>query len=142
MDTQDFYVLRDQLKRDEGLRLFPYQDTRGKISIGYGRNLTDNGITQLEADDMLSQDITRHWTDVISRYPFVESLDAARQIALGNMCFNLGISALSKFTVMWLALEHGDFQKAAAAMLDSEWAKQVGARATRLAATMASGELK
>ncbi len=141
MTTQDFYVLRDQLKRDEGLRLWPYADTRGKISIGYGRNLTDNGITQLEADDMLTQDITRHWSDVIGTFPFVESLDAPRQIVLGNMAFNLGIAALSKFTVMWLAIQHGDFQQAAQAMLNSEWAKQVGARAARLATQMSTGVL-
>ena len=31
----------DQLKRDEGLRLTPYQDSVGKLTIGYGRNLDD-----------------------------------------------------------------------------------------------------
>ena len=142
MTPDDFAALTDQLKRDEGLRLLPYVDTVGKISIGYGRNLTDNGINQLEADAMLRQDVQRTWNDLIHAFPDVESLDSVRQSVLGNMAFNLGVSRLSKFVGMWDAVQRGDFQTAASEMLNSEWAKQVGARATRLAASMASGELK
>ena len=40
----------EQLIRDEGLRLFPYTDTVGKLTIGVGRNLTDAGISADEAE--------------------------------------------------------------------------------------------
>ncbi len=33
--------LTDQLIRDEGLRLYPYKDTAGKLTIGVGRNFLD-----------------------------------------------------------------------------------------------------
>jgi lysozyme len=47
----------DVLKRDEGLRLKPYQDTVGKWTIGYGRNLDDRGISKYEAEAMLRNDV-------------------------------------------------------------------------------------
>lgn len=40
---------RDQLIRDEGLRLFPYRCTAGKLTVGIGRNLDNNPLTADEA---------------------------------------------------------------------------------------------
>jgi hypothetical protein len=37
----DVDLLRKELVRDEGLRLRPYRDSVGKLSIGIGRNLDD-----------------------------------------------------------------------------------------------------
>ena len=54
MDRQ---LLRSQLERHEGLRLKPYRDTVGKLTVGYGRNLEDVGISRDEADFMLDNDI-------------------------------------------------------------------------------------
>ena len=142
MTPADFALLRQSLKKDEGLRLLPYVDTVGKITIGYGRNLSDNGISQLEAADMLDQDIIRHVSELTRAYPFVLSLDSTRQIVLGNMAYNLGVPRISQFVKMWDAIQRGDYSTASDEMLNSRWAKQVGARATRLAASMASGELK
>ena len=53
----DLDALRSELRRDEGVRLKPYRDTVGKITIGVGRNLTDVGITPDEADVLLDHDI-------------------------------------------------------------------------------------
>ena len=49
--------LQSDLKRFEGLRLEPYRCTAGKLSIGYGRNLDDKGITKAEAEYLFSGDI-------------------------------------------------------------------------------------
>jgi len=53
MDRQ---LLRSQIERHEGLRLKPYLDTATppRLTIGYGRNLDDVGITREEADYMLA----------------------------------------------------------------------------------------
>ena len=40
----------EQLKLDEGVKLKPYRDTAGKLTIGVGRNLDDAGISPTEAD--------------------------------------------------------------------------------------------
>lgn len=140
--TADVNTLRDQLKSDEGLRLLPYVDSIGKISIGYGRNLSDNGITQDEADAMLDLDIQRHLSDLLVAFPWVQQLDPARQIVLGNMCFNLGIRRLKGFKKFLALVQTGNYQQAAVEMMDSDWADQVQSRATRLASIMFSGEIK
>lgn len=139
MKPVDFALLREHVKRDEGLRLKPYMDTVGKITIGYGRNLSDNGITQLEAADMLDQDLQRHVSDLLRAFPWVLELDATRQIVLANMAFNMGVPTLSSFRKMWQAIKAHDYDEAARQMLDSDWAQQVGDRAHRLASAMASG---
>ena len=134
-------TVRDLIKRDEGLRLKPYTDTRGNLSIGYGHNLTALGISQADADVFLDQDLARAEADLVRAYPIVLALDAARQGVLTAMCFNLGLPHLQTFVQLWRAIEARDFVAAAAAMRASRWAAQVGDRAIRLAAAMATGEL-
>lgn len=142
MRPDDIAVLRQMIKADEGLRLFPYTDTEGRLSIGYGRNLTDVGISQLEASDLLEADITRAIYDLQVAFPLVMKLDSVRQIVIANMCFNMGVARLKTFVKMWRDITVGDYAAAAEEMISSQWATQVGARATRLAASMQSGELK
>jgi lysozyme len=61
-------------------------------------------------------------------------------MCLVDMGFNLGIPRLMKFKKMWEAIERQDFEWAAAEMLNSRWAKQVGKRADNLSKTMEHGE--
>jgi lysozyme len=56
------------------------------------------------------------------------------------MVFNMGFSVFSQFRQTIAAINSGDYTKAAAGMLASRWAQQVGARAQRLAEQMAKGE--
>ncbi len=58
------------------------------------------------------------------------SLPEDCKIALTDMSFNLGFSKLRKFKKLIAAIVAGDFRSAAAEALNSEWSKQVGARAT------------
>ena len=133
-------TLREQLIRDEGLRLFPYRDSVGKLTIGVGRNLDDVGITAAEADVLLDHDITRATTAGLMRLPWASTLGDVRRAVLVNMAYNLGVGGLLGFRVALAAMERGDWPGAAAAMLDSRWARQVGARAKRLAEQIISGE--
>lgn len=141
MTPADFAILRDQVKHDEGLRLKPYTDTVGKLSIGYGRNLTDNGISGAEASAMLEHDLETTVAELTLAFPFVLSLEPVRQIVLGNMAFNMGVPRLKGFRKMWAALRAGDFETAALEMMDSKWSRDVGPRATRLAEMMRRGEV-
>jgi lysozyme len=137
--SETLAALMADLRRDEGLRLKPYVDTTGHISIGYGRNLTDIGITRAEAEAMLREDTLRHVMELEALLPWVKSLDAVRQRVLGNMAFNLGLPTLLKFTKFLALVKQGDYKTAAVAMLQSRWADQVGARADRLAVMMRDG---
>jgi lysozyme len=56
------------------------------------------------------------------------------------MLFNMNSQKLLQFRKMWTAIEAEDFERAAAEMLDSRWAEQVGQRAVDLAEIMRAGE--
>lgn len=129
-----------ELRRDEGVRLKPYRDTVGKLTIGTGRDLDDVGISNEENDFMLQNDIDRACASLDDHLPWWESLDPIRQRVLVNMCFNMGINSLLGFTHTLASIQQGDWQGAHDGMLASHWAQQVGARAGRLATLMLTGE--
>ena len=132
--------LAEQLARHEGVKLKPYRDTVGKLTIGIGRNLDDKGITELEALNMLDNDIAEFAAEVCSNIRFFNALNDARQNVLVNMAFNMGIGGLLSFENMLDAISKGYFNKAEREMLDSKWASQVGYRARELGRQMRTGE--
>ena len=132
--------LAEQLKRHEGLRLKPYKDTVGKLTLGVGRNLEDKGVTEQEAMFMLNNDVNYFYTNLNKSLPWLKNLDDARQNVLVNMAFNLGISGLMTFKKMLDAVRLGLYLVAAEEMLNSKWAEQVGYRAEELAKQMRTGE--
>lgn len=130
MDVEKLYA---DLMRDEGLRLKPYMDSVGKLTIGIGRNLDDNGISEREAENLFFNDISRTRAELDDRIPWWRDMPEPAQRGLANMAFNLGWPRLSQFKMMLAALETSDWKAAAAEALDSNWAKQVGERARRIA---------
>lgn len=133
--------LLDQLKGHEGLELYPYTDTTGHLTIGVGRNLDDRGISHDEAMVLLRNDVEAVEAELEENLPVIEDLNAARQMVIINMAFNLGVPTLLVFDNMIAALQAGQFDVAAEEMLDSLWADQVGERAAELATVMRTGSL-
>lgn len=134
--------LREQLVRDEGgYQAFVYNDSLGVPTIGVGRNVSKSGpgLTIYEMDLMLNNDITTFTIEVLKAIPVAAALDTVRLEVLINMAFNLGTLGLLKFVKFLAALQKGDHVLAAKEMLDSSWAKQVGARANRLSQQMILG---
>lgn len=138
MGNYDAAALKAELTRDEGRKPRIYTDTVGKVSGGIGRNLTDKGFRDNEIDLMYQNDVaeTEAWLD--RNLPWWQSLDPVRQRVMMNMAFNMQGKLLT-FVNTLAAMQRGDYGVAADGMLNSLWAKQVGARATRLAAMMRSG---
>ncbi|KQM79404.1 lysozyme [Sphingomonas sp. Leaf22] len=156
--------LVSELTRDEGLRLKTYRCTAAKLTIGIGRNLDDvgitasearlfgcetsaqalahvkrHGLTMLQAESLFANDIVGCERDLDRRLGWWRGLDDVRQRVLLNMCFNLGINRLLGFRNTLRMIEHREYEDAAAGMLQSLWARQVGARAQRLSAMMRTG---
>jgi lysozyme len=131
--------LLEDLRRDEGLRLKPYRCTAGKLTIGYGRNLDDKGITEAEAEDLLRDDVAGVFAELDRALPWWRDLSPTRQRGLANMAFNLGVPGLLKFRLMIGALKRSDYQEASRQALDSQWAGQVGDRAKRIADLILKG---
>lgn len=130
--------LVDELIRDEGLRLFPYTDSVGKLSVGVGRNLTDKGLSHAEAMLLLDHDLDEAILD-LATFPWFVGLDDVRQRVLVNLRFQLGAAGFRRFRRMLAALAAGEFPVAAAQMRASRWATQVPTRAARLATMMETG---
>ena len=130
----------EQLLRDEGIRLKPYKDTVGKLTIGIGRNLDDKGISEDEANYLLANDVKEVEDALTEALPWFSGLDEARQGVLLNMGFNLGVRGLLQFHNALHYMEAGDWTAASNELRASKWANQVGARAGRLAMQLQSGE--
>lgn len=142
--------LAAQLDRDEAIRLFPYDDAtgatlspgmtlKGNITIGTGRNLTGNGISDAERILLRTNDINAAQSAVHNALPWTVGLDLVRYSVLLNMAFNMGIQRLLGFKNMLAALKVGDYKTAAAQLEQSEAATKAPARYTRLRIQLETG---
>jgi len=122
----------------QGPELFPYRDTVGKLTIAFGRNLDDKGITVDEAELMLDNDLDSVELEAES-LPYWGSLNPTRQLVIADMIYNLGFTKFKYFVNLNAALAIGDYQLAAHEMRDSRWYNQTLRRASVLVDAMASG---
>lgn len=125
-------------RRFEGLSVLPYECPAGHLTIGYGHNL-ENGISKEAAEFILREDLQAAVKAVSKHFAWWQGLNEARQFVLVDMAFNMGLAKLSTFKKMLEATQRGDWNKAAAEMLNSRWATQVGRRARELAEIMKKG---
>jgi lysozyme len=132
-------AFRKHLKWAEGVRQFPYRCSAGKLTIGVGRNLDDNGLSLDEVDYLLDNDIAAVIKDC-ERLDYWDNLDPVRRLVVADMVFNLGHSRFLRFKKLNAALAIKDYTLAAHEMKDSRWYDQVGRRAWRLREAMLSGE--
>jgi len=128
------------LKRHEGFRQFPYTDSVGCLTIAYGRNLRDKGISQTEGEYLLANDVTEAETGCIRAIYGFAQLDEVRRAVLIDMAFNLGLTGLLAFHDTLEAVRQGDYDGAGECMLRTKWASQVGNRALELVTMMRLGE--
>ncbi len=132
-------ALLSQLEEHEGFRSSAYQDSEGWLTIGIGRLIDKRkggGISKAEALILLENDVKRFTAQLDQKLPWWRSLSDVRQRVLVDMAFNLGVPGLLGFKNTLRAIHEGRFEDAAAGMLASKWATQVGARAHRLARMM------
>lgn len=146
IDEENECQLVLELRRDEGVRYSPYNDSRGYLTVGVGHLITgtmpggwtfplDDG----QVDALLESDLMTVYSDLDNALPWWEDLNDVRQRVICNMCFNLGLPKLLGFTNTLAAMRQGRYADAANGMLNSAWASQVGVRAVRLANMMRTG---
>jgi lysozyme len=108
----------------------PGDTLQGHPTIGWGRALDTNGISELEAYELLQKDLARTWKEITQRqFSFWTGLSDVRKAALLDMAYNMGTGGLMKFKKMLAALQVSDFDEAAAQMEQSLWFTQTGLRA-------------
>lgn len=128
-----------QLVADEGFRSARYNDSLGFPTIGFGHLLKEgesyHNITPHQAIELLRYDYAMARANVEKRYPWAKG---EVKLVLINMSYQLGPNRLHNFEKMLAAMQAGDYDLAAAEMLDSRWAKQTPHRAGRLAGRILS----
>jgi len=131
----------DLIKKHESCRLKPYLDTANppKITIGWGRNLTDKGISQKEADLMFTNDFEDTIQGLMIIFPDWMDFSENRRAVLLDMLYNLGHSKFMKFTKMIEAIRNRNWSVAADEMLNSYWHQQVHGRAEEDAQLLRKG---
>lgn len=126
--SRDNTRLQNMIQDHEGLRLSLYKCSAGKLTIGVGRNIEDRGIRHDEAELMLKNDIAEA-IEECGRFDWFAKLNEARQDAIVDMMFNLGLTRFAGFRKTIAHLEAEEYELAAEEMLRSRWAEQVGRRA-------------
>lgn len=132
-------LFSEHLEWAEGRRAYPYEDSVGKLTIGVGRNLEDRGLRPDEIDLMKKNDMAEAEREA-SGLPYWQKLGDIRRVVVADMVFNLGLSRFVGFVRTNEALAAGDYDRAAAEMIDSKWYRQTGRRAKRLVEVMRSGQ--
>lgn len=117
----DLTRLKQSVRKYEGLSLTPYHCPSNKLTIGYGRNLEDNGITLQEAEQMLERDLLNIKLELEDSIRFFHKLDHVRQNVLIEMAYNMGISNLLEFKNTLNFMQKSDFVSASVEMLNSKW---------------------
>lgn len=136
---------------NEGLKLKPYYCPAGHLTIGIGRNLEGNplseeekafighpikeGITNDQAFYLCLNDLKKVRADLDRELPWWRDLNADRQFVMIDLCFNMGIGnskkGLLSFKNTLQAIAQGNYIKASENLLKSKYAKDVRVRADR-----------
>ena len=135
-------ALREQLKVDEGVKYEIYKDHLGYPTFGIGHLITENDpehgepdgteISEDRVNEVFKSDVATFVSESKILFPNLDELPDVAQQVIVNMAFNMGRPRLSKFKNFIAGVNDRDWVRAAEEMMDSRWADQVGARATRL----------
>ena len=145
--------LKAMLTIHEGKRVRPYADSVGIKTIGCGHNMeakplpsdiqafldANNYITDEMIDRLLVSDVRDATTSCEALYDDFPNFSENRQNALIDFLFNIGLGSARKFIHANYYINHGEWENAADALLDSTWAKQVHSRATDITELIRSG---
>ena len=131
-------TIEQLLIKHEALRLLPYKDSTGHLTIGVGRNLTDVGLSKDECMMLLHNDINRTVNALQAHLAWYNQQPTAVRSVLTDMCFNMGIDGLLEFHTTLGYIQAYRYKDASVSMLQSLWARQVGSRATEDSKMLAS----
>lgn len=134
MNETELYI-----KRNEGIRYRLYRCPAGKASIGWGRNLQDNGISRDEAEYLFKNDFNRAVQSVRDLVPNLDNLTCNRQTVLVDMAFNLGRGRFEGFKNMLQAVRDGNYERAADEIDNSLYRRQLPDRAAANSKMMRDG---
>ena len=125
--------LIDNIKLSEGFRSKVYKCTEGYDTIGYGFAIKDLHLDEDICDMILERKLAELKIRVVRQFPFFDDCPEEVQDVLMEMCFQIGVKGVSKFSLTIDHIMRKDYRAASAEMLNSKWATQTPNRANRLA---------
>ncbi|ADM80176.1 baseplate hub subunit and tail lysozyme [Aeromonas phage phiAS5] len=167
-DDDPNFTIEKMLVQDEGVRLKWYLDSEGYPTIGIGhliihenttnlatinsilsaqlgRVVTGGVITSEEVSRLFEQDLNKVRADIM-RFTSISQVyikaNRSRQMAIENMCFQMGAGGLAKFKNTLAAMAREDWTAAYNGLRDSLWARQTPGRASRVAKIILTGNLE
>ena len=152
--VKDAFILqreRDLIALHERCVLKPYDDAdgghvgsgkivKGKVTIGWGWNLTDNGIPQDIADMLRERALADALREVRGALPWFDGIDPVRKVAMLDMAYNMGTPKLLTFKHMLGSAEKKKWTMAATHAMASKWYLQTGTRARRIVRMLRTGQ--
>ena len=126
-------IVEARLRTEEGFRAHAYQDTRGRLTIGYGTNLSE-GLTESEGGYLLDERLRSRLATFLQLWPEYGDMPLEVRVELADMAYQLGPENLDGFELMLGHCERGEWAAAADEALASVWNRETPARAQRAAA--------
>ncbi len=143
----EYYII-DTIKRHEGFRSKPYDDAtgklveapEGKLTIGYGFNIQENGIPQVVAQFWINFEYETWVLPALERIlPKFDKYSVNRKAALASMMFNLGEPKFRGFKKMIAYVRAENWIMASKEAEDSNWFKQTKTRAIEICDMLITG---
>jgi lysozyme len=138
------------LERDEGLRVVPYDDKTGRpfqqgdrlfgnLTNGIGWNMRARPLTEAQARVICGWHVDDDAQALDATFPWLARLTEARQRAVANLCFNMGLATLKTFVTFLTFLKDANYPAAADDLKSTAWYRQTGDRAKRIEALIRAG---
>lgn len=124
--------LEKAIIESEGYRSRVYKDSLGIDTIGYGFAIKDLELDETICNLILNQKLDVLKNRVYKKFEWLENSPEEIQNVVIEMCYQLGVTGVSKFKKTISYLQKSEWANASVEMLDSKWAKQTPNRAKKL----------
>ena len=134
-------TLVEDIKKEEGYRSSVYLDTLQKPTIGYGFLIDTLELQEDICQLILMRKLEKLIKSIKFNFKWFDDMPDKVQDVIINMCYQLGVSGVSKFKKTIQFMKNQQWDRASVEMLDSKWAReQTPQRAKRLSEIVKSVE--
>lgn len=134
-------TLVEDIKKEEGYRSSVYLDTLDKPTIGYGFLIDTLELQEDICELILMRKLEKLIKSIKFNFKWFDDMPDKVQDVIINMCYQLGVSGVSKFKKTIQFIKNKQWDRASVEMLDSKWAReQTPQRAKRLSEIVKSVE--
>lgn len=166
-DDDPNYTIEKMLINDEGIRNRVYKDSEGYPTVGIGHLIVarktmdpsvinpilskqvnrevNMSINNDEIRALFKSDLEKVQSGIIKNKtvgPVYAKLNRSRQMAIENMCFQMGVAGVAEFKNTLRAMSEERWQDAYRGLQDSLWAKQTPGRSQRVSKIVLTGNLE